>query len=57
MLSFTALSADCIFDDKFIHVFNALEDLEAALLLKYLPDDGVEASDYRSESEKEWQKD
>jgi hypothetical protein len=48
------LSADCIFDDEFIYFFKALEDFEIALLLKYLPNSEVEATDYGTEAEREW---
>lgn len=48
------LGADCIFDNEFIEVFNALDDFEIALLLKFLPDSKELKSDYGTESEKEW---
>lgn len=48
------LGADCIFEHEFYKVFNSLEDIEIALLIKYLPSNKDLDSDYGTESEKEW---
>lgn len=48
------LGSDCIFDNEFIHVFEALEDFELALLYNSIANDEAIGNDYGTESEKEW---
>lgn len=48
------LGADCIFEYEFYKVFKSLEDIEIALLIKYLPRNKDLDSYYGTESEKEW---
>ncbi len=47
-------SADCLFEEEFIDVFKALEDLEIALLVKHVSDEVSWGTDYDTENEKEW---
>ncbi len=57
-LSFTdlidLLEGDCFFDNEFFDVFQTLEELQIALLVKKLPADPVDASFLDDDSEKEW---
>ncbi len=49
------LEGYCLFDDEFAQVFQALDDMELALLLKKLPKYLIDTDLHFTENEKEWQ--